>query len=255
SFGGAGTSIWFPLIRLSSRRRYHDENQHRAVDYPGIAGWAVPARGRHEAGPAGGSDAAGRDGSAWVASPIHRRCGGLRVGRSDPAVGAAHPAGTHAAGRRRPRDHHARRDGHHGARRAGRGRAVSGGGGHVVRGRCLPAIFATLRCMRTLLAAVLLATAVSPALAQQRGVFIGVDDDPVLGSPDVKVLVIEFGDYQCPTCRMFWKDVEPRLKKDYIDTGKVKLAFRDFPLNQHPEAVLAAMAVNCARDQNKYWEY
>ena len=109
--------------------------------------------------------------------------------------------------------------------------------------------------MRTLLAAVLLATAVSPALAQQRGVFIGVDDDPVLGSPDAKVLVIEFGDYQCPTCRMFWKDVEPRLKKDYIDTGKVKLVFRDFPLNQHPEAVLAPMAVNCARDQNKYWEY
>jgi len=109
--------------------------------------------------------------------------------------------------------------------------------------------------MKTLLAAVLLATAVSPALAQQRGVFIGVDDDPVLGSPDAKVLVIEFGDYQCPTCRMFWKDVEPRLKKDYIDTGKVKLVFRDFPLNQHPEAVLAAMAVNCARDQNKYWEY
>jgi len=109
--------------------------------------------------------------------------------------------------------------------------------------------------MKTLLAAVLLATAVSPALAQQRGIFIGVDDDPVLGSPDAKVLVIEFGDYQCPTCRMFWKDVEPRLKKDYIDTGKVKLVFRDFPLNQHPEAVLAAMAVNCAHDQNKYWEY
>ena len=93
------------------------------------------------------------------------------------------------------------------------------------------------------------------ASAQQRGAFIGVDDDPVLGSADAKVLMIEFGDYQCPSCRQFWKEIEPRLKKDYIDTGKVKLVFRDFPLNQHPEAVLAALAVNCARDQNKYWEF
>ena len=103
--------------------------------------------------------------------------------------------------------------------------------------------------MRVLLAAVFTALAL-PASAQQRGVFIGVDDDPVLGSPDAKVLMIEFGDYQCPSCRMFWKDIEPRLKKEYIDTGKVKLVFRDFPLTGiHPEAV------NCARDQNRYWEF
>jgi protein-disulfide isomerase len=110
--------------------------------------------------------------------------------------------------------------------------------------------------MRVFLAALVTALVASPAFAQQRGVFIGVDDDPVLGSPDAKVLIIEFGDYQCPSCRMFWKDVEPRLKKEYIDTGKVKLVFRDFPLMQiHPEALLAAMAVNCAGDQKKYWEY
>ena len=108
--------------------------------------------------------------------------------------------------------------------------------------------------MKGWLAAVLAAIAVSPAYAQQR-VFIGVDDDPMLGSADAKVLMIEFGDYQCPSCRMFWKEIEPRLKKEYIDTGKVKLVFRDFPLTTHPEAVLAAMAVNCARDQNNYWEF
>ena len=110
--------------------------------------------------------------------------------------------------------------------------------------------------MKVLLTAVITALSVLPASAQQRGVFIGVDDDPVLGSPDARVLIIEFGDYQCPSCRMFWKDVEPRLRKDYIDTGKVKLVFRDFPLTQiHPEAMLAAMAVDCAGEQNKYWEY
>src|SRR5580765_1746523 len=88
------------------------------------------------------------------------------------------------------------------------------------------------------------------------GKLIGVDDDPVIGSPNAKVTIIEFGDYQCPSCRMFWKEVEPRLKKDYIDTGKAKLVFRDFPIVQiHPEALLAAMAVDCSADQNKYWEY
>jgi protein-disulfide isomerase len=110
--------------------------------------------------------------------------------------------------------------------------------------------------MRFLLATLFTVLAALPAAAQQRGVFIGVDDDPVLGSPDAKVLMIEFGDYQCPSCRMFWKDIEPRLKKDYIDTGKVKLVFRDFPLMQiHPEALLSAMAVNCAGEQGKYWQF
>jgi protein-disulfide isomerase len=110
--------------------------------------------------------------------------------------------------------------------------------------------------MKILLAAILTALAVSPVYAQGSGAFIGVDDDPVLGSPNAKVLMIEFGDYQCPSCRMFWKDVEPRIKKEYIDTGKVKLVFRDFPIVQiHPEALLAAMAVDCSADQNKYWEY
>jgi protein-disulfide isomerase len=110
--------------------------------------------------------------------------------------------------------------------------------------------------MKVLLAAILTAITVAPASAQQRGVFIGVDDDPMLGSADAKVLIIEFGDYQCPSCRMFWHDVEPRLKKEYIDTGKAKLVFRDFPIVQiHPEALLASMAVDCAGEQNKYWEY
>jgi len=55
---------------------------------------------------------------------------------------------------------------------------------------------------------------------------------------------------------LFWREIEPRLKKEYIDTGKVKLVFRDFPIQQiHPEATIAAMAAQCAGDQGKYWEY
>jgi protein-disulfide isomerase len=108
--------------------------------------------------------------------------------------------------------------------------------------------------MRVLLAALFVLVASLPAAGQ--GKFIGVDDDPVLGDAKAKVLIIEFGDYQCPSCRMFWREVEPRLKKDYIDTGKVKLVFRDFPIVQiHPESILAAMAADCANDQGKYWQY
>ena len=89
-----------------------------------------------------------------------------------------------------------------------------------------------------------------------QGKFIGVDDDPVLGEASAKVTIIEFGDYQCPSCRMFWREIEPRLKKQYVDTGKVKLVFRDFPIQQiHPDAMSAAMAAQCAADQGKYWEY
>jgi protein-disulfide isomerase len=88
----------------------------------------------------------------------------------------------------------------------------------------------------------------------QSGQFIGVDDDAVLGEAAAKVTIIEFGDYQCPICRLFWKDTLPRLRREYIDTGKVKLVFRDFPLPVHPMAVPAALATECAEDQGRFWE-
>jgi len=94
----------------------------------------------------------------------------------------------------------------------------------------------------------------SQASAQAAG-FIGVDDDPVLGQASARVTIIEFGDYQCPICRLFWKETLPRIRKEYIDTGKAKLVFRDFPLAGHSMAVPAAMAAECAEDQGRFWEY
>jgi protein-disulfide isomerase len=96
----------------------------------------------------------------------------------------------------------------------------------------------------------------SLSIAAGQGKFVSVDDDPVLGKANAKVTIIEFGDYQCPVCRLFWREIEPRLKKQYVDTGMVKLVFRDFPIQQiHPESTMAAMAAQCAADQGKYWEY
>lgn len=78
---------------------------------------------------------------------------------------------------------------------------------------------------------------------------VSEDDDPYLGNENAKVTVIEFSDYQCPFCRRYWTESYPQLKEEYIDTGKIKYVFRDFPLNFHPGAPLAAVAANCVREQ------
>ena len=84
----------------------------------------------------------------------------------------------------------------------------------------------------------------------------GADDDVILGDPNAPVTLIEFGDYQCPFCRKMFEDTESRLRAEYIKTGKVKMVYRDFPLDEiHPFARRAAEAAECARDQGKYWVY
>lgn len=75
-----------------------------------------------------------------------------------------------------------------------------------------------------------------------------------LGREDAPVTMVEFTDYQCPFCRRFEADSFAQLKKDYIDTGKVRFVSRDLPLDFHPNAPAAAMAARCAGDQHKFWE-
>ncbi len=89
-----------------------------------------------------------------------------------------------------------------------------------------------------------------PALQQPTTATVSVDDDPVLGSKDAPVTLIEFSDYECPFCKRHFDQVYPDLKKDYIDTGKVKMVFRDYPLPFHdPMATFEAKAANCAGEQ------
>lgn len=79
--------------------------------------------------------------------------------------------------------------------------------------------------------------------------------DPVLGNADAKVTIVEFSDFQCPFCRAFFTDAYAQIKTAYIDTGKAKLVYRDFPLSFHPASKPAALAAQCANDQGKFWEY
>ena len=77
---------------------------------------------------------------------------------------------------------------------------------------------------------------------------------PILGNKDAKVTVIEFADFQCPFCERYHKEITPSLKKDYIDGGKIKFAFRHYAfLGQ--ESTDAALASECANEQEKFWEF
>lgn len=83
---------------------------------------------------------------------------------------------------------------------------------------------------------------------------VSADDDAFLGPENAEVEIIEFSDFQCPFCRTFWKNTLSRIKNEYIDSGKVKFVYRDFPLSFHPMAQKYAEAAECAGNQNKYWE-
>ena len=80
------------------------------------------------------------------------------------------------------------------------------------------------------------------------------DGSPILGDPNAPITILEWGDYQCTYCYKFHQETLTKINEDYIKTGKVKIIFKDFPLNG-PDSKLAAEATYCADDQNKYWEY
>ena len=79
---------------------------------------------------------------------------------------------------------------------------------------------------------------------------------PLLGNKDAKVTIIEFSDFQCPFCKAYFDDSHSKINDTYVKTGKVKFAYRHFPLTSiHPNAQKAAEAAECANEQSKFWEY
>lgn len=80
-------------------------------------------------------------------------------------------------------------------------------------------------------------------------------DSPVLGDPEATVAIVEFSDFQCPYCRRYQVQIFPKIKQRYIDKGKLRYVFRDFPMDFHPQARAAAMAAKCAARQGKFPEF
>lgn len=76
---------------------------------------------------------------------------------------------------------------------------------------------------------------------------------PVMGKEDAKITIVEFADPRCPFCKQFFDVVLPDLKKDYIDTGKAKLYFRNFDFLGAP-STFAGNTLECANEQGKFWD-
>jgi protein-disulfide isomerase len=84
---------------------------------------------------------------------------------------------------------------------------------------------------------------------------VGLAGNAILRNPEAPLTLIEFSDYQRPFCARFHQSTLAALKAEYIDTGKLRYVFRDFPLDHlHPQARKAAEAARCAGEQGQYWE-
>jgi protein-disulfide isomerase len=82
---------------------------------------------------------------------------------------------------------------------------------------------------------------------------VSTDDDPSIGADNAPITIIEFSDYQCPYCQVWYQQVYPQLLTAY--PNKIRFVYRDFPLPMHPEAMPSAEAANCAGEQGAYWKF
>ncbi len=91
-----------------------------------------------------------------------------------------------------------------------------------------------------------------PAPGQRVNVTVG--HLPPKGKADAKVKIVAFEDFRCPFCDRFFKDTEPQIIKDYVDTGKAVIYFRNYQF-LGPASIVAGNAGECANEQGKFWEY
>jgi len=77
---------------------------------------------------------------------------------------------------------------------------------------------------------------------------------PILGNPNAPITLVEFGDYQCHFCNVFFHSTEDKILQKYVETGKVKMIFKDFNIIG-PDSVNASHGAHCAKDQGLFWEY
>jgi protein-disulfide isomerase len=89
-----------------------------------------------------------------------------------------------------------------------------------------------------------------------------ITDGLTMGDPNAPVKLVEFADFQCPGCGVYWANTEPTVIQNYVETGKVFYTFSPFSFvgsfvrnNPYDESIKAAEAAYCANDQGKFWEY
>ncbi len=98
------------------------------------------------------------------------------------------------------------------------------------------------------------AVAVQPTSTPVPRQNVSVGQGASWGPADAKVTIVEFSDFQCPFCEMFYSDTYQLIRKQYGD--KIRFVYRQFPIaSLHPYALGAALASECALEQGKFWEY
>jgi protein-disulfide isomerase len=78
--------------------------------------------------------------------------------------------------------------------------------------------------------------------------------DPYKGDPNAPLVVVEFSDFQCPSCARHALDVQPVIDQTFVDTGEIMWVYKHLPLSIHPQAALAAAAAECAGDQGAFFD-
>lgn len=81
------------------------------------------------------------------------------------------------------------------------------------------------------------------------------DSGRIMGAPGAKLWIIIASDFQCPYCKMWHDQTYHALKESYVDAGRARMAYVNYPLDMHQQAKPAAEAAMCASAQRKFWEY
>jgi Protein-disulfide isomerase len=97
------------------------------------------------------------------------------------------------------------------------------------------------------------ASAASTATGPDSSLLKRADHARIEGNARAPVWVIAVGDFQCPFCRQFRDESYGELKRAYVDSGKVRIAYVNFPLSMHKNAYAASEAAMCAAAQDKFW--
>lgn len=98
-------------------------------------------------------------------------------------------------------------------------------------------------------------TLIADVASLRRTPVIDLAGVPHLGSAAAVVALVEFSDYECPFCLRHFQQTMPKIEENYINTGRIRYAFRDWPVDRlHPQAIRAHEAAHCAGEQNRYWD-
>lgn len=83
---------------------------------------------------------------------------------------------------------------------------------------------------------------------------VEVGQSSIKGDVNASVTIVEFSDFECPYCQRHFTQTNAKIIEEYVNSGKVKMVFKHYPLAFHSSAQKAAEAAECANEQGKFWE-